>query len=153
MRRLVIFACVLALPCAAWARSGRSATSWDNLAALHAGEKIQVVDTSHKKHSGAFVSFSRQAITMEEKHKTETIQRGDVANVSISGRHRLRNALIGGLIGGGAGAGIGAAAWSSGHIGTSKGEFAAILGAVGFVGGAVVGALLPDRKTVYRENP
>ena len=50
MRRLWICACAfaLALPCAAWAGNGRSPARWQNLATLHAGEKIQVVDTNHR---------------------------------------------------------------------------------------------------------
>ena len=152
MRRLLVWTCVFVLPCACWAQNGNSSTSWKNLDSLHAGERIRVADTSYKKHSGAFVSFSDQAITIEEKHGAETIQRGEVSGVSLAGRHRLRNALVGGAIGAGAGAGIGAAAGSSNKIG-GRGAMAALFAAVGFVGGAVVGAILPGHKTIYRASP
>lgn len=166
MRRLLICACALALPCTGWAQSGKSATSWRNLSTLRAGEKIQVVDTSREKHSGAFVSFSDRSITMKGKHETEMIQRVDVASVSVTERHTLRKALIGGAIGAGAGAGIGAATCGGGNYKPStgwlvnlsgwsictRGEGAAIgagvLGGVGLLVGGLIG-LHRGRKLLY----
>jgi hypothetical protein len=153
MRRIFFWACVFAFPCAALAQSSQAVTQWENLGTLHPGQKIQVIDTSHKKHSGAFASFSDQAVKIEEKNETETIQKADVSNVSVPGQHRLRNVLLLGGLGAGVGAGIGAGAGSNKNTIGGRGPMAAFCGAIGLVGGAVVGALLPSHKTIYRANP
>jgi hypothetical protein len=71
-------------------------------------------------------------------------------------QHRLRNTLIGAAVGAGAGAGIGRVGHREGSLQNPNGTFikpgqGAAIGAVfGLVGGAVVGALVPSHKTIYR---
>jgi len=153
MRKALFLICVLAIPCASSAQGDK--TSWTNLSILHPGQKIQVVETNSKKHSGTFVSFSETAIVYEDAAGGQTIPRQDVRRVKLSeNKHHLRNALIGGAVGAGVGAGIGAAAEPSctgndciNVIG--KGAVAGIGAVVGFGVGAVVGVSLPSHHTVY----
>jgi hypothetical protein len=153
MRKILFLICVLGIPCASWARTNQA--SWTNLGALHAGQKIQVVEMNLKKHSGAFVNVSDTAISYRETAGEQIIQKQDVRSVKLmENRHRLRNTLIGAAVGAGVGAVIGAATdhTCSGPdcfniIG--KGGAAGIVAVVGFVGGAVVGALLPTHNTIY----
>ena len=143
------------MPCVASAQSNQA---WENLSTLRAGEKIQVVETNSKKDSGTFVSVSDTAISVQEKAGAQTIDRKDVRSVKLRKRaHRLRNTLILGGVGAGVGAGIGAGA-SRGQCGPStpycvnplpKGFYAGVGAVIGFVGGAVVGALWPSHKTIY----
>jgi len=150
MRKLWVLVCVLGMPCVASAQSNQA---WENLSTLQAGEKIQVVETNSKKDSGTFVSVSDTAISLQEKAGAQTIQRKDVRSVKLMKHaHRLRNTLIGAGVGAGAGAGIGAASYHPCNcfIDLGRGGQAAIGAVIGFVGGAVVGVLLPSHKTVYR---
>jgi hypothetical protein len=155
MRKALFLICVLAIPCASWAQSDR--TSWTNLSTLSAGQKIQVVETNSKKHSGTFVSFTEAAIVYEDTAGGQTIPRQNVRLVKLmENKHRLRNALIGGAVGAGVGAGIGAAkSECSGPdcinvIG--RGTVAAIGATIGAAVGAVVGVLLPSHHTIYSMN-
>ncbi|MGO9337552.1 MAG: hypothetical protein ACLPY1_08605 [Terracidiphilus sp.] len=158
MRAVLSLVCVLGISCASLAQG--KAASWDNINSLRAGDKIQVVQTNSTKVSGDFLNVSAAAISLQAKSGTQTMQKQDVASVKLmKNRHRLRNALIVGGIGAGAGAGIGAAAH---HGCTSSQTFCfdiggrglpAGIGAVaGMLGGAVVGALLPEHETVYSLN-
>jgi hypothetical protein len=151
VRKILFLICVLGIPCASWAQTNQA--SWANLSALHAGQKIQVVEMNSKKHSGTFVNVSDTAISYKETAGEQTIQKQDVCSVKLmENKHRLRNTLIVGAVGAGAGAGFGAAIYRSGEIGTTRGEIAALYAVVGFVGGAVVGALLPTHNTIYSVN-
>jgi hypothetical protein len=153
MRKTLFLICVLAIPCASWAQGDQA--SWTNLSILHPGQKIQVVETNSKKHSGTFVSFSEASIVYQDAAGGQTIPRQDVRRVKLSeNKHHLRNALIGGAVGAGVGAGIGAAAKPSctgndciNIIG--KGAVAGIGAVVGFGAGVLVGVFLPSHQTVY----
>jgi len=157
MRKGLLLICVLGLPCVSWAQTNRA--SWANLGGLQAGQKIQIVDMNSKKHSGTFVNVSDTAISYQEAAGERTIQKQDVRSVKLmENKHRLRNTLIGGAVGAGAGAGIGAA---TDHSCSSqglcihpigKGGAAGIGAVVGFVGGAVVGVLLPSHQIIYSVN-
>ena len=150
MRKLWILACLLGMPCVVSAQ-------WENLNALQAGQKIQVVETS-KKDSGTFLSVSDKEISLQGKSGAQTIQRQDVRSVKLmANKHRLRNALIGSAVGAGAGAGIGAAAYQPcSPMSTfcvapgGRGLPTAIGAVVGAAGGAVVGALWPTHETIYK---
>jgi hypothetical protein len=149
MRKLWIVVCVLAMPCMAFGQGNKSA--WENLSALQAGHKIEVVEMNSKKVSGAFVNVTDAGISLQGQGGEETISRQDVRGVKLmENKHRLRNTLIGAAIGAGAGAGIGAEAGK----GSGGFDFAAqgawIVGAAGGVVGAIVGALWPSRQTIYR---
>ena len=161
MRKLLLLICVLGLPCVSWAQTGRA--SWTNLSALQAGQKIQIVDMNSKKHSGTFVNVSDTAISYQEAAGEQTIQKQDVRSVKLmENKHRLRNTLIGAAVGAGAGAGIGAATYHPKSCPANaflclngiggRGLPTAVGAAVGFVGGVVVGALLPSHKMIYSVN-
>jgi hypothetical protein len=149
MRRLLVLVCILGMPCVAFAQNNQ--TSWENLNALQSGQRIQLVEMSAKKYSGIFVNVSDTAITMQVNGGPQTIQRQDVGGVKLmENKHRLRNTIIGGVVGAGAGAGIAAASWENhGYLG-NRGTGAAVGAAFGFVGGAIIGAVLPSHKTIYR---
>ena len=100
------------------------------------------------------------AISYQESAGEKAIQKQDVRSVKVKeNKHRLRNSLIGGALGAGAGAGIGAAVnhpCSSQAVlcihPIGKGGAAGIGAVIGFVGGAVVGVLLPSHETIYSVN-
>jgi hypothetical protein len=105
------------------------------------------------------VTVSGTALTYQDSAGERTIQKQDVRFVKLmKNKHRLRNTLIGGAVGAGAGAVIGAA---TSHPCSSqsfciqpigKGGAAGIGAAVGFLGGAVVGVLLPSHEMIYSMN-
>lgn len=145
--------CVLMVPSALWA-GGKASSKWENLNSLRAGEKIQVLDAAGKKHSGSFSSVTSAAIVLHGKSGDETIQRDTVLRVSAGG-HRKRNILIGAAVGAGALAAAGAAgtsgSCSSFCIGkVTRGDVTAAAAGLGAVAGAVIGAVLPTHKTIYR---
>ena len=159
MRSLAVAACLLAIPFLSSAQTEKS--SWANLNALRPGQKIQLVGTDSKSHTGTFLSVSPAAISLEEKDGEHTIQMQDVSIVKLPRhRRRLRNALIGGAVGLGAGAGIGAAAYRKctpphgdnlfGCLDLGRSFNAAFGAAIGLVGGTVVGVVLPTSKIIYR---
>ena len=150
--------CLFVVPSAVFARTDQA--SWENLSAIGAGHKIQVLELNSKKISGTFMNFSDTSISLQAPNGSQTILRQDVRRVTLlENHHRLRNALIGGAIGAGAGAGIGAASYRSCAPTQSfcidpigRGGVAGIGAVVGFAGGAIVGALWPSHKTVYRST-
>jgi hypothetical protein len=158
MRRILFLACILGISCVSQAQ-GKSA-SWENLNKLRAGDRIQLVQTNSTKVSGDFLNLSDAAISVQAKAGTQIIQKQDLASVKLmKNKHRLRNALIVGGIGAGVGAGIGAAE----HHGCPSSQTfcldiggrslpAGVGAVVGLLGGAVVGALLPQHETVYSLN-
>jgi hypothetical protein len=150
MRKILFLICVLGMPCTSYSQTNQA--SWANLSALHAGQKIQVVEINSKKHSGTFVNFSDTAISYKQTAGEQSVQKQDVRSVKLmENKHRLRNTLIGGAVGAGTGAGIGAA-WhpNDGFFGT--GTYVAVDAGIGFVGGVVVGVLWPSHNTIYRVN-
>jgi hypothetical protein len=156
LQKFVILICVLVLPVSAFARTDQA--SWENLGALSAGHKIQVLELNSKKFSGSFVNFSNTSISLQERGGAQTILRQDVRSVTLlENPHRLRNALIGVVVGTGAGAGIGAAAYhpcTSAGFGcagyTGRGIPIGIGAVIGGVSGAIVGTLWPSHKTIFR---
>jgi hypothetical protein len=152
MRKALFVVCILCIPCASWARDKQA--SWQNLNALRAGEKIQVAEMSSKTVTGTLLNVSGAAISVQEKGGPQTIQMQDVRSVKLSKHtNRFRNTLIGAGLGLGIGAGIGAAAYKQpqtciGYCG--RGGDAASGAVIGLVAGAVIGALVPDHKTLYR---
>ena len=81
MRQVWFLICIVAAPCA-WSAQIDQA-SWGNLSALHAGQKIQVVEMNSKKHSGTFVNVSDTAISYQKTASAQTIQKQDVRSVKL----------------------------------------------------------------------
>lgn len=78
---------------------------------MHAGQRIEVVETNLKKHNGTFSTVTEEAIQLREGGNDVGIKKENVMRVTLLDKsHRLRNAFIVGAVGSGAGAGIGAAA-------------------------------------------
>jgi hypothetical protein len=156
MRNSLFLICVLATSLTSWTQSNTA--SWENLNLLRAGNRIQVREMNSTKVAGVFLSASDTAISVQEGANLQTIQRQDVRSVKLmKNRHRLRNTLIGAGVGAGVGAGIGAATFHP----CSASQFLCIqpggrslpagIGAVvGLLGGAAVGAVLPNNDTIYR---
>ncbi len=147
MRTTLFLTFVLGISCASLAQSNR--VSWANLSGLKPGQKIQIVETNSKKHSGAFDSVSDSAISLRDAKGEASVQKQDVRSVKLMRNRRLRNTLIGLGVGAGAGAAIGAAIGPSNGWIINKGSMAAIVGVSGAVCGTAVGALLPTHDTAY----
>jgi hypothetical protein len=147
MRKFLLLIWVLGTACSLWGQTEKG--SWESLSTLQAGQKIQVVDANAKKHSGALVSVSATAISLQEAGGEQSVAKQDVRSVKVSGHHRWRNTLIGGGVGAGAGAGILAAAWEDRGFVRGKGTGAAVGAAIGGAVGLAIGALMPTSNTVY----
>lgn len=126
--------------------------SWDNLARLGSGERVEVVDMKLKSFRGTFVSFSPEAISLHVGSDEVAVQRADVLRVTSRERNRRgRHALMGMAIGGGIFTALGVlvtrACSNEGTCGAGT-----ALGIAGFgVGiGAGLGAASPGYPTIYR---
>jgi outer membrane lipoprotein SlyB len=148
LRNGLFLICVLAVSSASIAQTNQA--SWANLSRLRAGQKIQIVEMTAKKHSGIFESFSDSAISYKDAAGEQTVQRQDVRSVKRVGSYRrLRNALIGAGVGAGAGAGITAAAWEPHGFLGGRGDGAGLGAILGAPLGAIAGVLLPSHDAVY----
>jgi hypothetical protein len=156
MRNTLFLVCLLGVSCASLAQTGQS--SWANLSGLRAGQKIQIVEISSKKHTGTFESVSDSAVSIKDAAGETSVQRQDVRIVKLmENHHRLRNTLVigGASAGGGAivGLAIGAAANknNNGFFGpiVTTGQLTAIGAAGCGLIGTVVGTLLPSHETIY----
>jgi outer membrane lipoprotein SlyB len=147
MRKILFLLCIFGL---SYVSAAQNNPAWSSLTSLHADQKIQIVDTTAKKHSGTFVSVSDNAITYSEATGEHSIQKQDVRSVRlVEHQRRARHTLIGAGIGAGAGAAITAAGWESNGFLGGKGAGAAVGAVIGGISGAVVGALLPTHSTIY----
>jgi hypothetical protein len=155
MRKLIVLLSVLSLPCVSTAQNNSDA--WTNLSSLSPGKKIQILDTSSRKHSGDFINATDASIAFTESSHQQSLQKSDIRTVKVnSNKRRTLNALLIGAAGAGIGAGIGAAV----HKGCpssqtfcldigGRGLAAGIGAAIGGVGGITIGALLPAHTTIY----
>jgi hypothetical protein len=144
-RSVVILVLLLGLPAALSAQTQHG--SWSNLNGLRAGQGIEVIESSMKRHAGEFVTVTDELLTLKENGSDVSVKREDVGRVSTSsGPKRGEHALIGLVVGGAIGAGIGAASTGSGWRGV--GALAGIV--IGAPSGALVGTLPSAHTTVYR---
>jgi len=158
VRKIALLICILAIPTMSSAQSTKD--SWSNLNSLHSGQKIQIVGTDSKKHSGTFVSISDTAISFHDASGDQNIPKLNISNVKLmENHHRLRNTAIGAGVGAGVGAGIGAASFKTcptpaGFCGLGGGRSltTGIGAVVGILVGATAGALIPTHETVYNVN-
>ncbi len=124
--------------------------SWENLATLRTGQKIQVKTRDGGIWKGAYVGFTPGSISLHAKGQDREIPRGDVRVVQrTGGAVRTRHALIGAGIGAGAGAAIVLPNVNQGEIAYPLIAAAPLV----MVAGTVVGAVLPAYSTVYEAGP
>ena len=145
MRSVLPALVVLMFACPSIAQSG----SWAGLSGLKEGQKIRIVETNSKKHSGQFRRVSDSAITFTENNSERSIQKQDVRSVSFENNRRLRNTLIGVGTGIGAGAAFGAIACRNDSW-LGSGPCAAGGAALGVIFGAPIGAVMPTHNSVYK---
>lgn len=119
---------------------------WQSLGQISAGTKVQVVERSLKSTSGKFVGVSETDLTLRVDKQEVVIPRDRVYRVSINGKNRKRNVLIGLAIGAAAGVGVGVAA----NRVVGETWLVPTVAAVYAGAGAGVGAVCPSAKTVYR---
>ena len=162
VKKVLFLLCILGIHFAALAQ--KKQPSWAMLSGVLPGQKIRVIDSSSKKHTGILIGISETAISLQSATGEQTIQRSDVRTVQITAnRRRARNTLIGGAVGGGIGAGVGAIIGAATHKGCASQTFcldiigtggsAGIGAGAGFlsgvIAGGIIGALVPSHTTVY----
>jgi hypothetical protein len=120
---------------------------WQNLVQIQPGAKVQVVEQSLKSTSGRFVRFSDADLTLDVNKKEVVVPKEQVYRVSVTGKNRKRNTLIGLAVGAGLGT-----VWSAGLSKLDNwraGDTAGLVGGCAGLG-AGIGAIVPASKTVYR---
>jgi len=150
MKRLVPSLLLSVLSCGLGVAGTKSTESWENLKQLRAGDKIEVIDQNLRSFRGRLVSVSDEAIALQSKKDTVTVERANVFRVSVRDTsHRTRNMLLGsGILGGIALAAAVPLALINSNEGNGCGPCVAAI-AAGFGGGAALGSL-PGWRTVYR---
>ncbi len=151
MRLLFTLGLLAALGTAANAQDRHN---WDSLAQLKTGDRVRLSLTSRGPVTGAFQNYTPEQLTVGDvsAKKQEVVK---VERYRQGGGGRGKSAAIGALIGFGGGFAVGAAAGgcNKNQFGPciSRGEFGAIIGAVGAVVGATIGALLPhhNKDVIY----
>jgi hypothetical protein len=125
--------------------------NWDNLKQLHAGQKIEVVDSSMKSLRGPFVSVSEEAITLQAGKSQESIERAKVVRVSVRDTsHRTRNMMIGAALGVGAGLAL-TVPLEIQQSNEGNSFVGAMAGVTVGLGGAGLGlGAIPGSRTIYR---
>ena len=125
-------------------------SQWRSVMQLRPGTKIHVIENSLRSSSGRFVSASESGITMTVDGKEVAVARDQIHRISLSGKNRKRNVLIGLAIGVGAGAGIGAATRQVVNDDKIIPLEAMVMGGLG----AGIGAIAPASANVYKaEGP
>jgi len=130
-----------------------SEADWNSLRQLLVGERIAVKTKDNITHTGDFVAYSDEAISLREGKREVAYRREEVLGVSLLGaRKRSKWALIGFLVGFGVGAGVGALFVARLDVGTQT----VVAGGASLGGiGAGVGAGVARRSqtVVYRAGP
>jgi hypothetical protein len=121
-------------------------SQWQELAQIKARTNIQVVERSLKNTSGRLMRVSETDLTLRVENNELVVPKDRVFRVSISGKNRKRNVLIGLAAGSAVGAGLGAAA--NQVVGDARVIPGMALSFGAF--GAGIGALVPAAKSVYR---
>lgn len=148
MRRWAILTCLLTWLFVPFAQ----AQEWQNLASIHPGTKVNVVDRHLRTQSGKFLGFSDTNLTLQTAGKEVVISRDQVYRVTVGGGHK-RHTLIGMAVGGAIGLGIGVAT-----VVAYRSDIEAAAGvattAFGAGVGAGIGAIIPpNTTTIYRTEP
>ena len=130
-------------------------SQWQNLAQIRSGAKVQVIEQSLKSAAGRFVRFSTTDLTLKVGNKELVVPKDEVYRVTVNGKNRKRNMLIGLAAGAAMGVIVGVASPELGTGTCSQGSCidAGTVSLLAVAGGALgtgVGAALPAAKTVYR---
>lgn len=154
MRQLALIAILLGMPLLSRAQTTQN--SWSALNTLHAGQRVEIVETNLKKHGGTFSTVTDETLQLREGGADVLIERENVMRVTLLDKsHRLRNALVFGAVGAGAGAGIGAVSTRCSNTpysfcGLGRSVAIGLGGVLGLAGGAGIGAAIPSHPTIYR---
>ncbi|MCX6622858.1 MAG: hypothetical protein NTY38_17690 [Acidobacteria bacterium] len=134
-------------------------SDWDNLSGLREGQEIRVYQGKAGGVSARFRSVSPERLVVENGDGSAAeVPRAEVRRVDTRGGagRRVRHAAIGAAIGFGGGFVLGAAVGGckSNQFGPcwSRGVVGGVVGGLGMVVGAGVGAVLPagHGETIYR---
>jgi len=130
-----------------------SESDWNNLRQLRVGERIAVKTKDNITHTGDFVAYSDEAISLREGKREVAYRREEVLGVSLLGaRKRSKWALIGFLVGFGVGAGVGALFVARLDVGTQT--VVAGGASLGGIGAGLGAARAPRFQTlIYRAGP
>ncbi len=130
----------------------RDHASWAKVEQLRLSQTMRVLCSDQRTWTGRLVGVSSDTLILNVGGTERKIGRTDVVRADV--RSRTRSALIGVGIGAAAGAGVGYAAGSGSNLKSSEVTTAVVLGTVLIAPvGAVIGALFPGWKTVYRIEP
>jgi hypothetical protein len=137
---------------AGWAAAA-DRESWQNLAALKPGQRIDVRAVS-KRWNGEFVRFDAQALTLRDKKGEHSIAQAEVTRVTLP--KRSRGIWIGAIAGAGGGLVVGAAAAerlnneSGGDFANLKPAVIAITSGAGALIGTGIGAAVRRTTVIYQ---
>lgn len=127
--------------------------SWQNLAAIRAGQKIEV-RTTRDRLTGEFVRFDAQAVTIRDKNGERSLAQSEINRIALS--KRSRGIWIGAAAGAGgglvAGSLLGArlANESGGDFNNLKPAIAGACAAVGALIGVAIGASARRATLIYQ---
>ena len=128
-------------------------SSWQNLASLRDGQKVDIRTTAGDSH-GEFVRFDAQAVTIRDRKGEHSLAKSDVTRVSLAKRRRgIWIGAIAGAAGGlAAGAALGSrlANESGGDFNNLKPAVTAGCAVAGAAIGAAVGAAVRRETVIYR---
>ena len=130
----------------------RDYASWANVEQLRLGQTLRVLCADQRTWTGRLVEASSDTVTLNVGGTERKIARSDVLRADV--KSRAKSTLIGLGIGAGVGAGVGYAAGRGSRLKPGEVQGTTMLGAALFAPvGAVLGALSPSWKTVYRGEP
>jgi len=133
--------------------SPQTETDWNNLRQLRVGERIAVKTRDNIRHSGEFVAYSDEAISLRKGKREVGYRRQEVVRVLLLGApKRSKGAKIGFLVGCAVAAGIAAAKIVAVKEDPSSAIILVPIGALGGGIGAAIGAAVTPRSksVVYR---
>ena len=81
-RRCLVLVFVLGLPGTLCAQKQQG--SWSDLRGLRVGQGIVVIESSMKRHDGAFISITDDVLTLQEKGSDVSVKREAVVRVSTA---------------------------------------------------------------------
>lgn len=126
--------------------------NWAKVEQLRLGQSMRVLSSDQRTWKGRLVKVSSDTLILNVDGNERKLGRSDVVRADV--KSRVRSTLIGLGIGAAAGAGVGYAAGSRSNLKSSEVTTAVVLGTILIAPvGAVIGALFPGWKTVYRADP